>query len=169
MILTFLVLGKIRFGHHTIFLFLPLLGFWFDGRRPKYWKLLMVWLVVNLVVFATNVFRANPHESLKTDYRDLVTKTKLAQPVIVNFDSWNYYYLRNLDADQAVVTWVDLRDSIQTNRLFALAKKMHRPIVNVSGSPEVWEQNWLLIQNRVDSISVDRTFPANPISTLRIK
>jgi hypothetical protein len=115
------------------------------------------------------VFVANPHDALKTDYRDLVTKTKLAQPVIVNFDSWNYYYLRNLDADQAVVTWVDLRDSIQTNRLFALAKKMHRPIVNVSGSPEVWEQNWLLIQNRVDSISVDRTFPANPISTLRIK
>lgn len=169
MILTFLVLGKIRFGHHTIFLFLPLLGFWFDGRRPKYWKPLMVWLVVNLIVFATNVFRANPHESLKTDYREIVTKTKLAQPVIVNFDSWNYYYLRNLDADQAVVTWVDLRDSIQTNRLFALAKKMQRPIVNVSGSPEVWEQNWLLIQNRVDSISVDRTFPANPISTLRIK
>ena len=169
MILTFLALGKIRFGHHTIFLFLPLLGFWFDGRRPKYWKPLMVWLVVNLIVFATNVFRANPHESLKTDYREIVTKTKLAQPVIVNFDSWNYYYLRNLDADQAVVTWVDLRDSIQTNRLFALAKKMQRPIVNVSGSPEVWEQNWLLIQNRVDSISVDRTFPANPISTLRFK
>lgn len=169
MVLTFLVLGKIRFGHHTIFLFLPLLGFWFDGRRPKYWKPLLVWLGVNLMVFFTNIFAANPHESLKSDYRELVTKTKLSQPVIVNFDSWNYYYLRNLDADQAIVTWVDLRDSIQTNRLFALAKRCQRPIVNVSGSPEVWGQNWLLIQNRVDSVSVDRTFPANPISTLRVK
>lgn len=169
MVFTFLVLGKIRFGHHTVFLFLPLLGYWFDGRRPTYWKGLMVWLGVNLVVFSFNVFQANPHDSLQTDYRDLVKKTKMTQPVIVNFDSWNYYYLRNLDADQALVTWVDLRDSVQTNRLFTLAKRMHRPIINVSGSPEVWNQNCKLIQNRVDSISIDRTFPANPISTLRFK
>lgn len=169
MVLTFLLLGKIRFGHHTVFLYLPLLGFWFDGRRPKYLKPLLVWMGVNLLVFVVNIFVANPQESLKTDYRELVKKTKLSKPVIVNFDSWNYYYLRNLDADQAIVTWVDFRDSVQTNRLFALAKKTHRPIVNVSGSPEIWDQNWLLIQNRVDSISIDRTFPANPISTLRFK
>ena len=169
LVITFLVLGKIRFGHHTVFLFLPLLGFWFDGRRPTYGKALLVWILCNVCLTGVNVFGANPHVSLQTNYRAVVGKTKLAQPVIVDFDSWNYYYLRNLDADQAIVTWVDLRDSVQTNRLFTLAKKMRRPIVNVSGSQEVWNQNWLLIQNRVDSVSVDLTFPANPISTLRIK
>jgi hypothetical protein len=169
MILTFLALGKIRFGHHTVFLFIPLLGFWFDGRRPVYLKSLWVWLSINIFVFGINLYQAQAHESLRTDYRDLVQKTKLAKPVIVNFDSWNYYYLRNLDADQAIVTWVDLRDSVQTNRLFALSKKLNLPIVNVAGSREVWNQNWLLIQNRVDSVSVDRTFPANPIITFRIK
>lgn len=169
MALTFLVLGKIRFGHHTVFLFIPLLGFWFDGRRPVYLKSLMVWLSINILVFGFNLFQSQAHESLRTDYLDLVKKTKVAKPVIVNFDSWNYYYLRNLDADQAVVTWVDLRDSVQTDRLFALSKKLNLPIINVSGSMEVWDQNWLLIQNRVDSVSVDRTFPANPIITFRIK
>lgn len=167
MVITFLVLGKIRFGHHTIFLFLPLLGFWFDGRQPRYGKALLVWMICNVCMTGVNVYGSQPHESLRTDYRALVNKTKLAEPVIVNFDSWNYYYLRNLDADQALVTWVDLQDSIQANRLFALAKRLHRPIVNVSGSPEVFKRNWLLIQNRVDSVSVDRTFPANPISILR--
>ncbi len=169
MILTFLALGKIRFGHHTVFLFIPLLGFWFDGRRPVYLKSLWVWLSINIFVFGINLYQAQAHESLRTDYRDLVQKTKLAKPVIVNFDSWNYYYLRNLDADQAIVTWVDLRDSVQTNRLFALSKKLNLPIVNVAGSREVWNQNWLLIQNRVDSVSVDQSFPANPIITFRIK
>jgi hypothetical protein len=169
LVITFLVLGKIRFGHHTIFLFLPLIGFWFDGRTPTYGKALLVWVLCNVSLTGLNVLGAKPHVSLQTDYRALVGKTKLVQPVIVNFDSWNYYYLRNLDSDQAIVTWVDLRDSVQTNRLFALAKKMRRPIVNVSGSQDVWNQNWLLIQNRVDSVSVDQTFPANPISTLRIK
>jgi hypothetical protein len=169
MVLTFLVLGKIRFGHHTVFLFIPLLGFWFDGRRPVYLKSLMVWLSLNILVFGFNLFQSQAHESLRTEYRDLVKKTKVAKPVIVNFDSWNYYYLRNLDSDQAVVTWVDLRDSVQKDRLFAVAKKLNLPIINVSGSMEVWDQNWLLIQNRVDSVSVDRTFPANPIISFRIK
>jgi hypothetical protein len=169
LVITFLVLGKIRFGHHTIFLFLPLLGFWFDGRQPRFGKALLVWVLCNVCMTGVNVYGSRPHEALRTDYRELVVKTKLVEPVIVNFDSWNYYYLRNLDADQALVTWVDLQDSVQTNRLFALAKSLHRPIVNVSGSPEVYQRNWLLIQNRVDSVSVDRTFPANPISTLRFK
>jgi hypothetical protein len=134
-----------------------------------YLKSLIVWLSLNILVFGFNLFQSQAHESLRTDYRDLVKKTKVARPVIVNFDSWNYYYLRNLDSDQAVVTWVDLRDSVQTDRLFALAKKLNLPIINVSGSMEVWDQNWLFIQNRVDSVSVDRAFPANPIITFRIK
>jgi hypothetical protein len=169
LVITFLVLGKIRFGHHTVFLFLPLLGFWFDGRQLRYGKFLFIWMLCNVFITGVNVYGSRPHASLRTDYRALVVKTKLAEPVIVNFDSWNYYYLRNLDADQALVTWVDLQDSVQANRLFALAKRLHRPIVNVSGSSEVYERNWLLIQNKVDSVSVDRTFPANPISTLRFK
>jgi hypothetical protein len=148
---------------------LPLLGFWFDGRRPRYGKALLFWVLCNICITGVNVFGSRPHETLRTDYRALVEKTKLMEPIIVNFDSWNYYYLRNLDADQALVTWVDLQDSVQANRLFALAKSLHRPIVNVSGSPEVYQRNWLLIQNRVDSVSVDLTFPANPISTLRFK
>jgi hypothetical protein len=169
MVLTFLVLGKIRFGHHTIFLAIPILGFWFDGRRPIVKKGLFLWLSVNVLVTCINISIARPHEALGSSYHELTVKTKLDRPVIVNFDSWNYYYLRNLDADHSLVTWVDLQDSIQTNRLFALAKRLHRPIVNVSGSPKVFRKNWFLIRNRVDSVCIDQTFPSNPIFTFRVK
>lgn len=169
MALTFLMLGKIRFGHHTVFLFIPLIGFWFDGRRPVYLKSLMVWLSFNILFFGYNLLHSQAHEALRTDYRDLVKKTKVTRPAIVNFDSWNYYYLRNLDADHSLVTWVDLQDSVQTNRLFALSKRLNLPIINVSGSASVWKQNWSLIQQSVDSVVVDRTFPSNPIISFRIK
>jgi hypothetical protein len=129
----------------------------------------MVWLSLNILVFGINLVHSQAHESLRTDYRDLVKNTKVAKPAIVNFDSWNYYYLRNLDADHSLVTWVDLQDSVQTNRLFALSKKLNLPIINVSGSAAVWKQNWSLIQHSVDSVVVDRTYPSNPIISFRIK
>jgi len=138
MAFVFMALGKIRFYHHTIFLWIPLLGFFVDGpKSPFRNKILMPLFVVNMALLYWNIAFGNPQEAIKEGYGQIArgTQRKEIPHAIVNFDAWNYYYIRSLDNDRNdIVTWVASDEDIASKRLFALSDSLHLPIVYVGSN-----------------------------------
>ena len=135
MVVVFLALGKIRFGHHTIFLWIPILGFLTNGANPPFrqmiWK---VFFITNNFFLIANIVFGNPHEAIKEGYEQIAegTQHKDIPHAIVNFDDWNYYYIRSLDNDRNdIVTWVKSDQEIAGKRLFDLSDSLRVPIVYV--------------------------------------
>ncbi len=138
MALVFMALGKIRFYHHTIFLWIPLLGFLLDGPTPPFRNKILIGLfVANSALLIWNIAFGMPNEFIKEGYDKIArgTQRKEIPRAIVNFDSWNYYYIRSLDNDRNdIVTWVTSDKEIASKRLFALSDSLHLPIVYVGSN-----------------------------------
>jgi hypothetical protein len=135
MAFVFLALGKVRFGHHAIFLWIPLLGFLTEGLHPpgKKW-LWKGFMGLNAVFLIGNIIFGQPHEAIKEGYGRIAEGTQRHDipRAIVNFDDWNYYYIRSLDNERNdIVTWVKPDQVVASKRLFALSDSLGLPIVYV--------------------------------------
>jgi hypothetical protein len=135
MAIVFLALGKVRFGHHAIFLWIPLLGFLTDGSYPPFRKgLWKVFIGLNAVFLIGNIFFGQPHEAIREGYARIAAGTQRHDipRAIINFDDWNYYYIRSLDNERNdIVTWVKPDQKVASKRLFALSDSLGLPIVYV--------------------------------------
>ncbi|MEY3854028.1 MAG: hypothetical protein RIS68_42 [Bacteroidota bacterium] len=135
MILVFMSLGKIRFGHHTIFLWIPLIGFLTEGPSPPFRQFIFyLFWGINSAFLLVNIIFGNPHSAIREGYARVAAGTQRSDipRAIVNFDDWNYYYIRSLDNNRNdIVTWVKPDQAIAAKRLFALSDSLDLPIVYV--------------------------------------
>lgn len=136
LVFIFMVLGKVRFSHHYIYLWIPFLGLLLDNESKWYrLKTFQVFLGINLVLGLFNLIFSPPNKHLLDSYQSVAkfTQRENKELIIVNFDSWDYVMLRKLDnPNQHIVTNVDPTDSIQFKRLVKLADSLKTPIIEVT-------------------------------------
>lgn len=134
--ITFLVLGKVRFGHHFIFLWIPFLGFLLDNSSNWYQlRSFQAYFGLSLLLGLYNLAISKPNPHLLDAYKTVApyTQRENKKLLIVNFDAWDYVYLRKLDnPNHHLVTNVDPFDSIQFNRLLRVSDSLATPIIEVS-------------------------------------
>lgn len=135
MLATFLILGRVQFGHHFIFIWIPIFGFLFDNPYKFYAnKFLKTYLILALFMVGINFKISRWHPWIKENYSIIqkYTRSNEQKKAIINFDSWSFYYIRSIDdQNDDIVTWVNPLDTIQMDRLLNLSDSLKIPIINV--------------------------------------
>lgn len=135
----FFLVGKVFAIHHFVFLWIPIAAIYFKSNKnsPLTW-ILNGYLFISLCLLSFNLINHRiPQKYISVSYPEIRTYTHYNhknRPIIINFDSWNYYYLRLLDnPNNDIITWVHPAEKIQLVRMAALAKKMKCSMLLVTG------------------------------------
>jgi len=135
MLATFLILGRVKWGHHFIFVWIPIFGFLFDNPYRFHTSIfLKIYFILALFMVSINYKIGDWHYWIPVDYSTIqkYTSSSEKKKAIVNFDSWSFYYIRSIDdQNDDIVTWVSPLDKIQMARLLNLSDSLKIPIINV--------------------------------------
>ena len=135
MLATFLILGRVKWGHHFVFVWIPIFGFLFDNSYKFYRSIfLKTYFILALITVSINYKISDWYYWIPIDYATIqkYTSSSEKKKAIVNFDSWSFYYIRSIDdQNDDIVTWVSPLDKIQMTRLLNLSDSLKIPIINV--------------------------------------
>jgi hypothetical protein len=153
---TFLVIGKIRSPHHTLFIWIPLLGLILDNPfQFERKKSFLIYYAFTLGVSTFNFLNTPPQKFIIDEYEKIIPYTQRDNPniQIVNFDAFNHFLTRRTDNPNGhIITYVDPRDSIQFTRLLGLSDSLKIPIIEVSGKYDWGYQNDLKFDSKLNLI-----------------
>jgi hypothetical protein len=156
LIATFLLLGKIRSPHHTIFIWIPLLGLILDNSLHFYKKKsFLIYYAVTIGISTFNFFNTPPQKYIVDEYQKIRSYSQRNNPnmQIVNFDSFNHFLTRRIDNPYGhIVTYADPRDSIQFTRLIRLSDSLKTPIIEISGKNDWGYQNDITVNQKMNLI-----------------
>lgn len=154
--LTFLLIGKIRSPHHTIFIWIPIWGFILDNPfQFERKKTFLIYFACTLGLSTFNFFNTPPQKFIVDEYQKIVSYSQRDNPKmqIVNFDSFNHFLTRRTDNPHGhIVTYADPRDSIQFTRLLRLSDSLKTPIIEISGKNDWGYQNDITINQKMNLI-----------------
>ncbi len=146
LVVTFVLFGGTRLGHHYVFIWVPILAMVFSVERTKpvvYKRIDNLFLFYSmasllLVVFSKPIINNSPDLSGEI-YHDLDSLNSRGG-YIINYSSWNGYFIRELDPrKQEIVTFLiraDRNIKNESARLTAFSKGHHMPVINVSEYPD---------------------------------
>ena len=126
---TFLVLGGTNYSHHTVFLFIPLLGMLFSyGIAFIKMRLIKSYYFISIFILLVNVFFSKPGLLIREPYQKIhaVIKKEVGnKQTVINFSEWNYYFIESLNKENKnnYVTSVDLKNKYEFERLLNFCKK----------------------------------------------
>lgn len=138
LLFTFVLLGKIHFGHHTIYLFLPLMGLFFQldvASRLRKNLLKWHWLMILSILF--NRWYHGPYQHLEIPYpkihQTLVQSQEKGAKAVVNFSGWSYYFTEALNKNNPAVfvSNAPFENQLEMNRLMEFCKINHYELINV--------------------------------------
>ena len=135
MLATFLILGRVKWGHHFIFIWIPIFGFMFDNQYQFYKSyFVQIYFISAILMAMINLKVSDWHYWISVDYSTIQkhTGSSKKKQAIINFDSWSFYYIRSIDdQNDDIVTWVSPLDTVQMTRLLNLSDSLKIPIINV--------------------------------------
>ena len=153
---TFLVIGKIRSPHHTLFIWIPLLGLILDNPfQFERKKSFLIYYAFTLGVSSFNFLNTPPQKFIVDEYEKIITYTQRdnTKMQIVNFDTFNHFLTRRIDNPNGhIITYVDPRDSIQFTRLLRLSDSLKTPILEVSGKYDWGYQSDITLDQKMNFI-----------------
>jgi len=153
---TFLLIGKIRSPHHTIFIWIPILGFILDNPfQFERKKSFLIYFAFTLGLSTFNFFNTPPHKFIVDEYEKIIPYSQRDNPnmQIVNFDSFNHFLTRRTDNPHGhIVTYADPRDSIQFTRLLRLSDSLKTPIIEISGKNDWGYQHEITFDQKLNLI-----------------
>lgn len=153
---TFLLIGKIRSPHHTLFIWIPLLGFILDNPfQFERKKTFLIYFAFTLGLSTFNFFNTPPQKFIVDEYQKIVSYSQRDKPKmqIVNFDTFNHFLTRRIDNPHGhIITYVDPRDSIQFTRLIRLSDSLKTPIIEISGKNDWGYQHDITINQKMNLI-----------------
>jgi hypothetical protein len=156
LICTFLLIGKIRSPHHTLFIWIPLLGFILDNPfQFERKKTFLIYFAFTIGLSTFNFFNTPPQKFIVDEYQKIVSYSQRDKPnmQIVNFDTFNHFLTRRIDNPHGhIITYVDPRDSIQFTRLIRLSDSLKTPIIEISGKNDWGYQNEITINQKMNLI-----------------
>ena len=156
LICTFLLIGKIRSPHHTLFIWIPLLGFILDNPfQFERKKTFLIYFAFTIGLSTFNFFNTPPQKFIVDEYQKIVSYSQRDKPnmQIVNFDTFNHFLTRRIDNPHGhIITYVDPRDSIQFTRLIRLSDSLKTPIIEISGKNDWGYQNEININKKMNLI-----------------
>ena len=155
MLATFLILGRVKWGHHFIFVWIPIFGLLFDNTYKFYTSIyLKIYFVFALLMVGINYKISDWFYWISVDYSTIQKHTGSSEKkkAIVNFDSWSFYYIRSIDdQNDDIVTWVSPLDTIQMTRLLNLSDSLKIPIINVMNIDYVDTRNKQTFNKKLNS------------------
>ena len=155
MLATFLILGRVKWGHHFIFVWIPIFGLLFDKSYKFYTSIyLKIYFVFALLMVGINYKISDWFYWISVDYSTIQKHTGSSEKkkAIVNFDSWSFYYIRSIDDhNDDIVTWVSPLDTIQMTRLLDLSDSLKIPIINVMNIDYVDTRNKQSFNKKLNS------------------
>lgn len=146
LVVTFVLFGSTRLGHHYVFIWVPILAMVFSVEQTKpivYKRINNLFLVYSMVSLLLVVFSKpiiNNSSDLSGEiYHDLDSLNSRGG-YIINYSSWNGYFIRELDPrKQEIVTFLihaDRNIKDESGRLTMFSKEYHMPVINVSEYPD---------------------------------
>jgi hypothetical protein len=155
MLATFLILGRVKWGHHFIFVWIPIFGLLFDNSYKFYTSIyLKIYFVFALLMVGINYKISDWFYWISVDYSTIQKHTGSSEKkkAIINFDSWSFYYIRSIDdQNDDIVTWVSPLDTIQMTRLLGLSDSLKIPIINVMNIDYVDTRNKQSFNKKLNS------------------
>jgi hypothetical protein len=155
MLATFLILGRVKWGHHFVFVWIPIFGFLFDNSYKFYRSIfLKTYFILALITVSINYKISDWYYWIPIDYATIQKYTSSSEKnkAIVNFDSWSFYYIRSIDdQNDDIVTWVSPLDKIQMTRLLNLSDSLKIPIINVMNIDYVDTRNKQSFNKKLNS------------------
>jgi len=155
MLATFLILGRVKWGHHFIFVWIPIFGLLFDNSYKFYTSIyLKIYFVFALLMVSINYKISDWFYWISVDYSTIQKHTGSSEKrkAIINFDSWSFYYIRSIDdQNDDIVTWVSPLDTIQMTRLLGLSDSLKIPIINVMNIDYVDTRNKQSFNKKLNS------------------
>lgn len=170
-VLVFLILGKVRFGHHTIYLWLPILGILVNEKNQFFRKPMILFFSFNMLFFVYNVIAGTPNSEIKSGYHSIEKQTHLPgnEKAIINFGSWNYYYIRSLDNPNGdIVTFVQQENPNSFNRLLSLADSLDLPIIYIGKGSNILNATSLFKLGE-NSFGIQKLKETKDISVLKLE
>ena len=153
---TFLIIGKIRSPHHTLFIWIPLLGLILDNPfQFERKKSFLIYYAFTLGVSSFNFLNTPPQKFIVDEYEKIIPYSQRDNPKmqIVNFDTFNHFLTRRIDNPNGhIVTYVDPRDSIQFARLLRLSDSLKLPIIEISGKNDWGYQHDITLKQKMNFI-----------------
>ena len=153
---TFLIIGKIRSPHHTLFIWIPLLGLILDNPfQFERKKSFLIYYAFTLGVSSFNFLNTPPQKFIVDEYEKIIPYSQRDNPKmqIVNFDTFNHFLTRRIDNPNGhIVTYVDPRDSIQFARLLRLSDSLKLPIIEISGKNDWGYQHDITINQKMNLV-----------------
>jgi hypothetical protein len=153
---TFLVIGKIRSPHHTLFIWIPLLGLILDNPfQFERKKSFLIYYAFTLGVSFFNFLNTPPQKFIVDEYEKIIPYSQRDNPKmqIVNFDTFNHFLTRRIDNPNGhIVTYVDPRDSIQFARLLRLSDSLKMPIIEITGKNDWGYQHDITLKQKMNFI-----------------
>jgi len=96
MLATFLILGRVKWGHHFIFVWIPIFGLLFDNSYKFYTSIyLKIYFVFALLMVSINYKISDWFYWISVDYSTIQKHTGSSEKrkAIINFASWSFYYI----------------------------------------------------------------------------
>lgn len=135
MALIFITVGNVRFNHHMVYL-IPVLWIWILNVQTIPWlkNCWAIFLLINAMLFLTNITLAKPNFYLKDSYYTVKNAINRKDgKYLINFDSWNYFYIAWLDLPKnQLITQIPESNIDSHRKLKEKAKQKGLKILQIS-------------------------------------